>query len=111
LVRIDTAPQIIASGVIARDRSEALYSVAYVLSDPQVLPERVRFAGLDPDRNYLVKLIWPTIWQPIKGPSAIERLGLNQDGATFSGAALTQGGLQLPHAHPETCLLFYVEAI
>jgi len=111
LVRLDTAPQIMASGVVARDRSEALYSVAYVLSDPQVLPERVRFAGLDPDRNYLVKLIWPTIWQPIKGPSAIERLGLNQDGATFSGAALTQGGLQLPHAHPETCLLFYVEAI
>ena len=111
LVRIDTAPQIMAGGVVARDRSEALYSVAYVLSDPLVLPERLRFAGLDPDRNYLVKLIWPTIWQAIKGPSAIERLGLNQDGATFSGAALTQGGLQLPHAHPETCLLFYVEAI
>jgi alpha-galactosidase len=111
LVRIDTAPQIIASGVVARDRSEALYSVAYVLSDPQVLPERLRFAGLDPDRNYLVKLIWPTIWQAIKGPSAIEKLGLNQDGATLSGAALMHGGLQLPHAHPETCLLFYVEAI
>jgi alpha-galactosidase len=111
LVRLDTAPQIMASGVVARDRSEALYSVAYVLSDPQVLPERVRFAGLDPDRNYLVKLIWPTVWQAIKGPSAIEKLRLNQDGATFSGAALMHGGLQLPHAHPETCLLFYVEAI
>ena len=111
LVRIDTAPQIIASGVVARDRSEALYSVAYVLSDPQVLPERLRFAGLDPDRNYLVKLIWPTIWQAIKGPSAIEKLGLNQESATLSGAALMHGGLQLPHAHPETCLLFYVDAI
>jgi alpha-galactosidase len=99
-----------ASGVVARDRSEALYSVASVLSDPQVLPERLRFAGLDPDRNYLVKLIWPTVWQAIKWPSAIEKIGLNQDGATLSGAALTQGGLQLPHAHPETCLLFYVEA-
>jgi alcohol dehydrogenase class IV len=66
---------------------------------------------LDPDRNYLVKLIWPTIWQAIKGPSAIEMLGLNQNGATLSGAALMHGGLQLPHAHPETCLLFYVDAI
>lgn len=111
LVRIDTAPQIMASGVVARDRSEALYSVAYVLSDPQVLPECLRFAGLDPDRNYRVKLIWPTIWQAIKGPSAIERLGLHREGAMLSGAALMHGGLQLPHAHPETCLLFYVEAI
>jgi hypothetical protein len=38
-------------------------------------------------------------------------LGLNQDGATLSGAALMHGGLQLPRAHPETCLLFYVDAI
>lgn len=111
LIRIDTAPQLVASGVVARDRCEAIYSVAYVLSDPQVLPERLRFAGLDPARNYLIKLIWPTSWQAIKGPSAIEMLGLHDDGATFSGAALMHGGLQLPHAHPETCLLFYAIAV
>ncbi|MFN3450886.1 MAG: alpha-galactosidase [Sphingorhabdus sp.] len=111
LVRIDTAPQLVANGVVARDRAEALYSVAYVASDPQVLPERLRLLGLDPATNYLVKLIWPTSWQAIKGPSAIEMLGLHDDGATFSGAALMHGGLQLPHAHPETCLLFYAIAV
>lgn len=111
LVRIDTAPQLVANGVVARDRSEALYSVAYVLSDLQVLPERLRFSGLDPARNYLVKLIWPTSWQAIKGPSAIEMLGLNDEGAMFSGAALMHGGLQLPHSYPETCLLFYAIAV
>ena len=111
LVRIDTAPQLIANGVVARDRCEAIYSVAYVASDPRVLPERLRFAGLDPARNYLIKLIWPTSWQAIKGPSAIEMLGLHDDGATFSGAALMHGGLQLPHANPETCLLFYAIAV
>lgn len=111
LFRINTAPQLLASGVVARDKSEAIYSVAYVASDAKVLPARLRFDGLDPDREYRLQLIWPTNWQAVKGPSAIETLGLTGEGATCSGAALTQNGLQLPHAFPETCLLFYVAAI
>jgi hypothetical protein len=47
----------------------------------------------------------------VKGPSAIETLNLTGEGAIFSGAALMHNGLQLPHAFPETCLLFYVAAI
>lgn len=111
LFRIDTAPQLLASGVVARDKSEAIYSVAYVTSDAEVLPGRLRFDGLDPDREYRLQLMWPTNWQAVKGPSAIETLGLTGEGATFSGAALMHHGLQLPHAFPETCLLFYVAAI
>ena len=109
--RLDSAPQLIASGVIARDKSEAIYSVAYVASDAKVLPGRFQFTGLDPQRSYRLQLIWPSDWQAIKGPSAIETLDLNGEGAIFSGAALVHGGLQLPHAFPETCLLFYVAAI
>ncbi|OYY69886.1 MAG: hypothetical protein B7Y44_05075 [Sphingomonadales bacterium 28-55-16] len=111
LYRLDSAPQLIASGVIARDQSEALYSVAYVASDAKVLPGRLQFTGLDPQRSYKLQLVWPTNWLPIKGPSAIEMLDLKGEGAIFSGGALIQGGLQLPHAFPETCLLFYVVAI
>ena len=109
--RLDSAPQLITSGVIARDKSEAIYSVAYVASDAKVLPGRFQFTGLDPQRSYRLQLIWPSDWQAIKGPSAIETLDLNGEGAIFSGAALVHGGLQLPHAFPETCLLFYVAAI
>ena len=109
--RLDSAPQLIASGVIARDKSEAIYSVAYVASDAKVLPGRFQFTGLDPQRSYRLQLIWPSDWQAIKGPSAIETLDLNGEGAIFSGAALVHGGLQLPHAFPETCLLFYVAAV
>ena len=109
--RLDSAPQLITSGVIARDKSEALYSVAYVASDVKVLPGRFQFTGLDPQRSYRLQLIWPSDWQAIKGPSAIETLDLNGEGAIFSGAALVHGGLQLPHAFPETCLLFYVAAV
>jgi alpha-galactosidase len=111
LYRLESALQLIASGVIARDKSEAIYSVAYVASDAKVLPGRLKFAGLDPLRSYRLQLIWPTFWQAIKGPSAIEARDLNGEGAIFSGAALMHGGLQLPHAFPETCLLFYVVAI
>ena len=109
--RLDSAPQLITSGVIARDKSEAIYSVAYVASDAKVLPGRFQFTGLDPQRSYRLQLIWPSDWQAIKGPSAIETLDLNREGAIFSGAALVHGGLQLPHAFPETCLLFYVAAV
>jgi alpha-galactosidase len=111
LFRLDSAPQLIASGVVARDKSEALYALAYVASDAKVLPGRLKFDGLDPARQYRLQLIWPTNWQAVKGPSAIETLNLTGKGAIFSGAALRQGGLQLPHAYPETCLLFYVAAI
>ena len=110
LYRLDTALQIIASGVVARDQSQGLYSVAFLASDSKVLPGRLKFDGLDPERHYRLQLIWPTNWQPIKGPSAIETLDLMAEGAVFSGAALINSGLQLPHAHPATCLLFYVVA-
>ena len=110
LFRLDTAPQLVASGVVARDKSEAIYSIAYVASDAMVLPGRLRFTGLDPERQYRLQLIWPTNWQAIRGPSVIETLNLTGEGAPFSGAALMHGGLQLPHAFPETCLLFYVSA-
>ena len=111
LFRIDTAPQLLASGVAARDKSEAIYSVAYIASDAKVLPGRLRLDGLDPERQYRLQLMWPTNWQAVKGPSAIETLNLTGEGATFSGAALMHHGLQLPHAFPETCLLLYVAAI
>jgi alpha-galactosidase len=102
---------LIANGVVARDKSEAIYSVAYVASDAKVLPGRLKFDGLDPERAYRLQLIWPSNWQAVKGPSAIEKLNLIGEGAIFSGAALMHHGLQLPHAFPETCLLFYASAV
>jgi alpha-galactosidase len=108
--RLDTAPQFVASGVVARDKSEAVYSVAYMAGDTKVLPGHLRFAGLDPERSYRLKLIWPTHWWSVKGPSAMETLNLTGEGAVLSGAALMHSGLQLPYAFPETCLLFYLSA-
>lgn len=111
LHRLDTAPQLVAGGVVAKDQTEAIYSVAYVASDHKVLPGRLSFAGLDSAQKYRLQLIWPKNWQAVKGPSAIETLDLSGEGAILSGSALINGGLQLPYANPETCLLFYVAAV
>ncbi len=111
LHRLDTSPQHLAFGVVAKDRSEALYSVTYMASDPHVLPSQLRFAGLDAERSYRIRLVWPPHWQAVKAPSLIEQLDLGGEGAVFSCAALMHAGMQLPHAQPETCLLFYLSAI
>jgi alpha-galactosidase len=111
LYRLDTAPQHLASGVVAHDKSEALFSVAYMVGDHHVLPGRLRFAGLNPARRYRLRLVWPQNWSAVKAPSLVEQLDLGGKGAAFSGAALMQAGMQLPHAQPETCLLFHLHAI
>lgn len=111
IYRLDTAPHHLASGVVARDKSEALFSFSYIWGDQHVLPGRLQFAGLDPARNYHLTLIWPEAWQAVKAPSLIEKLDLGGAGAVFSGAALMQAGMQLPHAQPETCLLFHLKAV
>ena len=95
LYRLDTASQHLASGVVARDKSEALFSFAYMTSDPHVLPGRLYFAGLDAARQYRIRLIWPEKWQAVKAPSLIEQLDLAGNGAVFTGAALMQAGMQL----------------
>lgn len=111
IYRLDTVPHHLASGVVARDKSEALFSFSYMWGDQHVLPGRLQFAGLDPARNYHLTLIWPEAWQAVKAPSLIEKLDLGGAGAEFSGAALMQAGMQLPHAQPETCLLFHLKAV
>ncbi|MBL0923560.1 MAG: alpha-galactosidase [Sphingomonadaceae bacterium] len=108
LYRLDTARENLAFGVVARDKGEALFSIAYMTGDAHVLPGRLHFAGLDPTRNYRLRLVWPQHWAAVKAPSLIEQLHLGGKGAVFSGDALIKAGLQLPHAQPETCLLFYL---
>lgn len=106
LYRLDLPPHMLAGGVVARDKSEALFSLAYLTSDKNILPGQLRFAGLDPERRYRLRLIWPQSWQAIKAPSIVETLALSKDDAEFSGDVLMKAGLQLPASWPETVLLF-----
>jgi alpha-galactosidase len=110
LFRLDSPPHLMAAGVVAPDKIEALFSLAFLTSEKNILPDRLHFAGLDAALRYRLRLIWPTRWSANKGPSAIEKLGINKDGALFSGEVLMTVGLQLPAAYPETALLFYLVA-
>ncbi len=111
LFRLDTAPEHLAFGVVARDKNEALFSLAYMTGDAHVLPARLRFAGLDPQQSYRLRLIWPRHWTAVKAPSLVEQLDLGGNGAVFNGDVLMKAGMQLPHAQPETCLLFHLAAV
>jgi alpha-galactosidase len=108
LYRIDTPEQLTAMGVVATDKSEGLFSVAFTASLRQVLPDRIKFVGLDPNRLYHLRLVWPEAWEAVKAPSAVEALELTGAGAHFTGEALMTVGFQLPATKPETVLLFHV---
>lgn len=110
LYRFDMPPHQMAFGVVARDKSEALFSLAYLSAEKNVLPGKMHFAGLAPERRYRLQLIWPKGWQAIKPPSIVETLKLGKDGVLFLGEALMSVGLQLPAAYPETALLFHLTA-
>jgi alpha-galactosidase len=110
LFRIDMPTHLMASGVVARDKNEALFSLAYLTSEKKVLPDRLHFAGLDGETRYRLRLIWPEGWQANKGPSAMETLELSTVGKHFSGDALMTVGLQLPASYPETVLLLHLSA-
>jgi alpha-galactosidase len=91
-----------AHGVVAPDRSEALFALVQLTQSRRSAPPPVRLAGLDPDRTYLVEhLVAPG-----------EVLGWGRQSAWLtdgpveaSGRWLETVGLQAPLLHPESALL------
>ncbi|WP_394554365.1 alpha-galactosidase [Agromyces sp. MMS24-JH15] len=58
VVRADAEdPAQLVHGVVAHDRTHAVFSVAIVRSPTAALPPRIRFPGLDPERRYLVRAL------------------------------------------------------
>ncbi len=107
--RLDTPDYLNAFGVIAADKAEALFSVAYVTTHQNTLPAILAFDGLDPAAHYRIRLIWPVAWKPWISPCIVDALDLNGNGAVFSGEALMHVGMQLPLSFPETVLLFHIK--
>ncbi len=112
LVRLDDPGDgVMAHGVVARDRSRAIYSyalVAYPLQDPT---PRLRLRGLDPDRSYRVRPV--VVGREPTGMRAPrwfgERTPTGYDGTVLTGAALAGAGVQPPGMAPDQALLFVVE--
>ena len=111
VVRVDHPdPAVQAHGVVAHDRSHAVYAVSRVATSVAQVPGAVRLPGLDPKRRYLVR---PPAGVP--EPALLEMsppgwLAWPGDGITVSGSVLGSVGVQLPALHPEQALLLEVTA-
>ncbi len=107
VVRLDdpTRPVVI-HGVVARDRSEAVFSYAQIGTNVTEIPGVLRLDGLDPAATYRVEPVslgeLPTV-QQTAGPT-----WWSAGGAELSGALLMEVGLSLPVLHPEQALLIHL---
>src|SRR5215218_4094861 len=117
-------------GILAPDRSEAIYTVAFNGSSDVMLPGRLRFPGLDPGRRYRIRPIpvgrppsglnpppwWGAIAKEFEPPGEHRALhwGLPPDGGpglVLSGAALGSTGVMAADMHPEQAILYRTEAL
>jgi alpha-galactosidase len=131
LIRLDFPdPTIFAYGIVAPDRSSAIYTVAFIGQSGVMLPGRLRFPGLDPDRRYRIRPVpvgrppsglnpppwWGAItrdWEP-SGERRALGWGLPADGGDgliLSGAALASTGVMAAGMHPDHALLYRAEAL
>lgn len=92
-------------GVVAADRSEALFRVAQtgMMSAPGAVP--LRLPGLDDGRIYRVTLPKPQAMPAFPRTLAADRLA--GDGLLLSGAMLHAAGLLLPPQKPDSALVLH----
>jgi alpha-galactosidase len=108
MVRMDHPdPTAQVTGVVAADRSRALFSWAVLASSPFEVPVPVRFDGLDPDRLYRVTLALPPGPQALNQTAGVRWI---EEGAELSGRVLATVGLPMPVLNPEQALLIALEA-
>ena len=99
-------PAVWVQGVVARDRSEAIFGVVTVDRSTTWPPGRVRLPGLDPERRYLLRPLPPAD----RYPGAVQFPGWWDGGVTMSGRALDRVGVQIPAMFPETAHLIRASA-
>ena len=101
--------RVLVHGVVAPDRSRALFALV-TLDSPYPEPTgRLRFRGLGHDRRYRV---WPVQVGP--DPSGLgppRWWGPDRHGEIFSGAALEHVGVACPRMHPDQVVLYRADAV
>ena len=91
-------------GVVAQNKSEALFAYNSVRETVRTTPGKYRFTGLAEEKSYRLSRIWPTELKEYSTSvlSAVE-------GQIFTGEVLIKVGLQLPVLFPQTSLVFKLE--
>ncbi|MEO7018498.1 MAG: GH36 C-terminal domain-containing protein [Leifsonia sp.] len=123
-------PTVLVHGVVAPDRSEAIFSYAVLARSELVSPGRVPFPGLDPERRYavepvLVQYLPPGIRPPawwnllsVGGPARYSPAHRDRwepagelAGVTVRGSLLSEAGLTAPLLNPENAIVYRVTAV
>ena len=92
-------------GVVAQDRTEAVFAYVQLASSPTEMPPPVLLSGLEPGRRYRVVPV------PLAGgPSAQEIVSSPwaADGIVLTGQILMRVGLQMPLLHPEQAMVLHL---
>ncbi|QTE28428.1 alpha-galactosidase [Pengzhenrongella sicca] len=96
-------PALLVHGVVARDGSEALYSIVAVATSALYPPGHVRLVGLDADADYLLAPIAPGTSIPNLGGHAPPPWWT--DGVVLPGRVLAQVGVQAPNLLPDSLVI------
>ncbi len=91
-------PGLDVRGVVAADRSSAIFTIIQIASGPYAPPSRVRLPGLAPERRYRVRVLPET---PADGAGRT-RLEWAVDGVMLTGAALASIGVRPPLLNPQS---------
>jgi alpha-galactosidase len=105
LYRLDRPQGEIAFGIVAADRSEALFSFTQVTEPRGYFTEALRLAGLAADRTYHVELVWPR-----RGGEGAPLSAALSDGLDISGDLLLQVGLQPHRLKPQEGFILHLTA-
>ena len=94
-------------GVVAHDKSEALFMYAALRPSEFSRPANIRLTGLDADSIYEVKLV-----EPFGSANAMQLLPPKwYSGVRLSGALLASMGLRAPVLRPEQAMLLEVKRV
>ncbi|MFM1796171.1 MAG: hypothetical protein RLZZ340_848, partial [Actinomycetota bacterium] len=100
-------PNAYVHGVVAQDKSEAVFMLAQLRPSQFSRPANIRLTGLDPEATYEVTVVEPAgaaVSMQIKPPSWYS-------GVRLTGAALSSFGLRSPVLRPEQALLIEAKRI
>jgi alpha-galactosidase len=95
-------PAMDVRGVVAPDRSRALFTFSQVATSASYPPGPITLPGLDDEREYRVRLASPT---DVLGGPGQSPLAWALDGVVLTGRALRLGGVQAPVLFPERLVL------
>lgn len=97
-------------GVVAPDRSEALFAFVQLETSADAVPGRHRLPGLDPGRRYQVDLVDLTGDGRLPGAAMVQVPWIGDDPVVMSGSLLSTVGLLMPALRPDEGVLLRLTA-